>query len=95
MANNLKSNPIVIDTISGDTVVSTAPLKLFLVELYAAGGAGVVLLKDTLGDAKAVFAVGSSGGCDRQEWHYPLWVNDLVIDGTATFPAGSRLLIYV
>lgn len=96
MSNNLSSNPIVIDTLSSTTTVSLGPLKMFLMELYANGGAGYVKLDDSKGDTKAILSVpAATGGVDRQEWHFPVYVNDLFVNATATFPAGSYLLIYV
>ena len=97
MANVLNANPIVIDTVAADVVITTAPLKMFLMEFVANGAPGRVVLIDGLGNLKAILDVpAATGGVDRQEWHFPVYVNDLIVDQSAsTFPAGSTLLIYV
>lgn len=95
MANNLNSNPIVIDTLAaGDNVITANPLKIFMVELFGKDGAAHIVLKDSLGDYKVVLDAGTNL-VDRQEWHFPLWVNSLTVLTGWTFPAGSYLLIYV
>ena len=97
MANNLKSNPIIIDTLAaGDNVITSEQIKLFQAVLYSNAGAGLIRLKDNKGDTKAILAVGAAGGVDRQEWgDFPIYANSLVVDTGYTFPAGSYLLIYV
>lgn len=96
MANTLNTNPIVIDTLAADVVVSTVPVRMRRVDCWFNAAAGKVVLKDTLGNIKVIVGTIAAGGRDGIYWESPQHTPDLYVDfSDSTFPAGSTLLIYV
>lgn len=96
MANTLNTNPIVIDTVAADVVISTAPIRIRRVDFWANAAAGKVVLKDTLGNPVVIVGMIAAGGRDGVYWEKPQHAPDLYLDQSdSTFPAGSTLLIYV
>ena len=97
MANNLKSNPIVIDTVAADVVISDTAIRIRRVDFWSNAAAGKIVLKDTRGNAVVIVGItAATGGRDGVYWEKPQHSPDLFLDSaSSTFPAGSTLLIYV
>ena len=97
MANNLAVNPVVIDTVAADVVISNSQVKVSDVVFNSAAAPGKIVLIDNLGNIKFILeVVAAGGGNDSLHFDNPIWITGLVVDNSAsTFPANSTLLIYV
>ncbi len=97
MANVLTVNPVVIDTVAADVVISTGVVRVHNIAFDSNAAPGKVVFIDNMGYIKFVLEVtAAAGGVDRQDFDKPVWVEGLTVDQSAsTFPAGSTLLVYV
>jgi hypothetical protein len=97
MANVLTTNPIYLDTFTSDVAISTNPVFIKDIILYAGGANTKLVLTDSSTTITyAILAQSGAGDTDSLSTYYPIPCKDLTVDvSQGNFPANTIVLIYV
>ena len=98
MANNLNSNPILIDTFSADVVISRDPVVVTDIIFWSTVANDVLSIDDK--DGNLVFYYMLATGKDTRHVHFGkggrVFQNGLVVDvSDGVYTTASKLLIFV
>ena len=97
MANNLLTNPIVLDTFSSDVTIADKPIRIKSISFSSSSAADKLVLEDRKGVTNVYLQLPVAGS--TQDWTpaEPVWFqNGLICDvSDGAYVGTARLLIYL
>jgi hypothetical protein len=95
MANSLNTNPIVIDTFSGDVTITTEPVQIDTISFTSSSAGDIATLDDKNGNLVYYQSTSAANGSESLSFD-GLRIQGLTLDvSDGTYAGTARLLIYL
>lgn len=96
MANNLKTNPIVIDTFSADVTIWTGHIKVKTIVFWSTAADDKLVLEDKNGTPVVYLQLATAKDTKQINFGEGITFDGLVLDvSDGTYTSASKLLIYM
>lgn len=96
MANDLKKNPIFIDTFSTDVVISDTPIKVKTITFWSTAADDKLVLQDKNGVISVYLQLATAKDTRQINFGEGMMFNGLTLDvSDGTYTSASRLIIYM